>query len=424
MKKFMRKVLALTLVTSMFILTGCSKDSSDNTTTGSGGGGSSTTTSSKTKIRFSTWDSADNLDSQQALVDRFNNSQDEIEVVLEAYGSEYDTKLNASMGAKDAPDVMYMWNYPNYHQQLLPLNDLLSSEGDDYEDNFYEALLEYNALNGDVYGIPVGFTTHALYYNKDLFDQAGVDYPTDDWTWDDLQDTAKTITSNIDGVKGFSYQMKPDPFDFEMYLWSNGTSYMDESGTLDGYLNSPKAIETVEMFQNMAKDGYAVATEKTGKDEFTSQQVAMFIYGAWSIGSFDEAGLNYSISTIPSFERQDSVSIVSTSGVSISSTSQNPEAAWEFVKYWTGEELNIERLDYELSPLKSVVESQKVMDNEKYEPFYTMLDRSSGQVPSSFITDKWSRLSSDLSLAFERVYNPSALQNTSDVLNETVEDFK
>ena len=116
-------------------------------------------------------------------------------------------------------------------------------------------------MDGSIYGIPVGFTTHCLFYNKDIFDEAGIDYPTADWTWDDLQKAAKTISEKTD-AKGFSFQMKPDPYDFEMYLWSNGSAYCSEDGKMDGNLNSDKSKEVFEMFQKMEKDEYATATEK------------------------------------------------------------------------------------------------------------------------------------------------------------------
>ncbi|WP_373762846.1 extracellular solute-binding protein, partial [Jeotgalibaca porci] len=86
----------------------------------------------KVKIRFSTWDSESSLDAQQALVDKFNDSQEDIEVLLEGYGGEYDTKITAGMGAGDAPDVMYMWNYPAYSGGLEPLDSYIESEGADY----------------------------------------------------------------------------------------------------------------------------------------------------------------------------------------------------------------------------------------------------------------------------------------------------
>ena len=81
---------------------------------------------------------------------------------------------------------MYMWNYPAYADGLEPLDEYIDKEGDDYKNDFYSTLWNYNSLDGTTYGIPVGFTTHSLFYNKDLFAQAGVEEPTDDWIFRQL----------------------------------------------------------------------------------------------------------------------------------------------------------------------------------------------------------------------------------------------
>lgn len=402
-------VLILTLVT---VFAGCGTKKNDT----------SKAEGQKTKIRFASWDVAEDVDRQQALVDKFNAAHDDMEVTLEAYGSDFDTKISAGMGSKDAPDVMYMWNYPAYYDGLEPLDSYIEKEGESYKANFYETLWNYNSINGQVYGIPVGFTTHALFYNKDLFAKAGVAEPTADWTWDDLKAAAKTISEKT-SAKGFSFQMKPDPYDFEMYLWSNGTAYCDKDGNLDGYLNSEKSQEVCQMFQDMEKDGYAVATEKSGTDEFRSGAVAMYIYGSWSISSLKEDGLNYGVTTIPAFagSGKDSVSILSSSGVSMSKDIKNKDAAWEFIKFWTNEESNKARIGLELPVLNSVVKSEKIMDQPEYSPFYLMLEQSKDYTPASFIIKDWSELSDNLSLTFEEMFNPSTLQSVPDTLNEAVQ---
>ena len=400
-------VLAMTAATA---LTGC----------GGGGSESNTTADGKAKIRFASWDTAEDVDRQQKLVDQFNAEHDDIEVTLEAYGSEFDTKISAGMGSGDAPDVMYMWDYPSYSGGLEPLDSYIEQEGEEYKSNFYDTLWAYNSLDGTTYGIPVGFTTHCLFYNKDLFAQAGVAEPTADWTWDDLQAAAKQISEKVDGVKGFSFQMKPDPYDFEMYFWSNGGAYVDQDGNLDGVLNSEASVEAVKLFQNMEKDGYAVATEQSGTDEFRAGQTAMYVYGSWAIDSLNSDGLNYGVVPIPAFAGQGaSKSILSSSGVAISKDSKNKEAAWEFVKFWTSEEMNRERIGLELPVLYSVVESEGIMEQPEYAPFYTMLEQSDGTTPASFLIDNWSELRDSLSLAFERVYNPSAMEDPKTVLDET-----
>jgi multiple sugar transport system substrate-binding protein len=402
-------VLSLALVT---MFTGCSK-SKDNT---------DNTKGEKAKIRFASWDVAEDVDRQQAVVDRFNAAHDDIEVTLEAYGRDFDTKISAGMGSGDAPDVMYMWNYPAYFEGLEPLDGYIEKEGEDYKSNFYETLWNYNAINDQIYGIPIGFTTHALFYNKDIFAEAGVAEPTADWTWEDLKAAAKTITEKTSAV-GFTFQMKPDPYDFEMYLWSNGTAFCDKDGKLEGNLNSDKSQEVFQMFQDMEKEGYALASEKSGTDEFRSGAVAMYVYGSWAISSLKEDKLNYGVANIPSFPNvgKDSVSILSSSGISMSKDSKNKDAAWEFIKFWTNEEANIERIGLELPVLNSVVESEKIMEQPEYAPFYVMLEQSKGYTPASFIIKEWSEISENLSLSFEEIFNPSVLQSPSDVLNSAVQ---
>ena len=375
----------------------------------------------KTTIRFASWDTADDVDAQQKMVDKFNEEHPDIQVVLEAYGSDFDTKISASMGSGDAPDVMYMWNYPAYHEGLEPLDSYIEKEGEEYKKNFYSTLWNYNSYDGQIYGLPVGFTTHCVYYNKDLFEKAGVEEPKDGWTWEDLEEKAKKI-NEATGVKGFSFSMKPDPYDYEMYLWSNGTAYCDKEGKMEGYINSDKALETYKMFQDMAKDGYAVATEKSGSDEFESGQTAMFVYGAWAVKKYTEAGVNFGLAKLPSFGTEKSASILSSSGVAIAKSSKNKEAAWEFVKYWTDEENNKSRIGTEFPVLVSVVESEKILDKPEYAPFYAMLDQSGEYTPASFIMDKWSEVSEKLELAFEEMYNPSSYKDVKEaiapVLNE------
>ncbi len=409
MKKRLAAMLILAMTGTM-IFTACGSKEEDGKTS-----------DGKVKIRFASWDEAEDVDAQQATVDKFNAEHDDIEVTLEAYGGEFDTKISAGMGSNDMPDVMYMWNYPAYAGGLEPLDSYIEGEGADYKENFYDTLWNYNSYDGSTYGIPIGFTTHALFYNKDIFKEAGIDEPTNDWTWDDVKTAAKTITEKCDGKKGFSFQMKPDPYDYEMYLWSNGTAYVNEDGELEGNLNSDEAKEVFSMFQEMEKDEYAVATEKSGTDEFRSGNTAMYVYGSWSINTLKEDEVNFGVVNIPSFGKQPSVSILSSSGISMSKDSKNKEAAWEFIKFWTSEEMNKERIGMELPVLYSVVESEGIMEQPEYAPFYTMLEQSSEYTPASFIYESWSELSENLSLSFERVFNPSAMEDPSEVLDEAAQ---
>lgn len=407
MKRNLKKLLAATLITAISVaLIGCGKNVSN-------------TQDGKTKIRFATWDNAETLDFQQEMVSKFNAQSDTVEVVLESYGDNYDTKITASMGSNDAPDVMYMWNYPKYGAGLLPLDDLIASEGAEYKGNFFETLWNYNSIGGATLGIPVGFTTHVLYYNKALFDQAGVAYPTDAWTWEDVRLAAEKITNAESKTYGIAFPIKPDPYDYEMFAWSNGGAFVDAQGNVAGVLDSVETTAPFQYFQDMMKDGFAVGTEDYGESSFLINKVGMFINGAWSIKSFDDAGLNYGVQVLPRFDAANpAASILSSSGVAISKTTKNQEAAWEFVKYWTGDEMNKERIGYELPVLKSVAETEKLTTDETYSKFYTMLEQSSQFMPASFINDDWATLSDKIGLALEGVLNSNSFRNSQEAFTE------
>jgi multiple sugar transport system substrate-binding protein len=411
MKNLKFKFATTLLLSAGLLLSACSSETSKTKEEEDG----------KVTIRFATWDAEETLDLQQKMVDEFNAKNENIEVVLEGYGDEYDTKIAAGMGAKDAPDVMYMWNYPLYKDALEPLDSYIESQGKDYKDNFYEALWNYNSTDEKVLGLPVGYTTHVVYYNKALFDEKGVEYPKAGWTWDDLQETAKKLTDKEKKISGFAFSGQPDPYDFEMYLWSNGTSIVDKDGNLDGNVNSDKSIEVFDMFQGMLKEGYAITTEGSGSTEMKSGKVAMFVNGAWSLGTLKEAGIDYGVVELPNFGNGESVSIISSSGIAMSKDSDHKEAAFEFMKYWTGEEMNKARIEFELPVLKSLVEAENLESDPIKSVFYSMLEKSQGYTPASFIVEDWSMLSEDLYLVFEQIFNPSTLMEPKKVLNEVVE---
>ncbi|WP_024291184.1 ABC transporter substrate-binding protein [Lacrimispora indolis] len=403
-----KKVLtAAALVTAIAAsLMGCSSSDKQNT-------------DGVKSIRFASWDNSKDLDEQQKLVDKFNEAHKDIKVTLEAYGSDFDTKIAAGMGSKDTPDVMYMWNYPAYYEGLEPLDSYIEKEGQAYKDNFYETLWSYNEMGDTVYGIPVGFTTHVLYYNKDIFDAAGVDYPTESWTFKDLEDAAGKLTDPEKNITGFGFKRVPDPYDFEMFLWSNGTALSDDQGNLKDYVNSDPSVQVFSTFQNMEKEGVAVATDKDGTDEMMAGKIAMYINGSWPISSFNDAGLNYGVVEIPMFkEGSPSVSILSSSGLAMAKDSKNKEAAWEFIKYWTSEDLNRARIQYELPVLKSVVQSESLENDVVKGVFYSMLQQSEGYTPTSFKTKNWSEISDSLSTAFENIFNSTVYGDPKTVLDE------
>ena len=159
-------------------------------------------------LRFATWDSNESLEIQKSIAAMFEAAHPGVTVQVEAYGDGYDTKLAAGFGAGDAPDVMYMWNFPAYAASLLPLDPYLAGENGLDMTDFAAGLLPYARVTNEdgsasTLGIPAGYTTFVTYYNKDMFDKSGLPYPTEGWTWADLRAAAAKLAKPTDKVYGY-----------------------------------------------------------------------------------------------------------------------------------------------------------------------------------------------------------------------------
>lgn len=407
MKKVVSLVLSCAVAASIF--TGCGQKASDKKD------------NAKTTIRFATWDTEDKLEIQQQLVQKFEQANPDIKVELEAYGDNFDAKIAAGFGAGDAPDVMYMWNYPRYKDGLEPLDKWMQEDKSFKKDNYYEALFNYNAIDKVTYGLPIGYTTHAVYFNKKIFDEKKVPYPKEDWTWDEFVEIAKKLSDADKKQYGFVFAMEPDPYDFEHYLWGNGASYVGKDGKLAGNTNGDKSVEVFTKFQKMVKDKIAIVSEGSGTKEIKSGLVGMFVSGAWSIKSLKDEKIDFGVAPLPRFQKdKKSVSVVNSSGMAISNKSKNKEAAWKFIKFYTSEEANKVRINTELPVLKSVAESEKLVSDPVYSVFYKMLEQSEGYVPSSFKIDNWSEVSDKLAQSISLIFNPEVSADPKKTLDEMV----
>ena len=213
-------------------------------------------------LRFATWNTdPESIAINQTIATMFEAANPGVKVQVELYGDGFDDKLTAAMGAGDAPDLMYMWNYPSYREALLPLDDLIARDAAEMNlADIPAGLMNTSKIEGKTYAMPIGFTTQVVFYNKDMFAAAGLPEPAAGWTWADLRADAAKFRNADTKTYGFAVDAKPDPFDFEQFFWSNGTRYISDDGkTLEGLMNGPEAVEVLTMFADMIKSQEAVA---------------------------------------------------------------------------------------------------------------------------------------------------------------------
>lgn len=394
---------------------------------GSGGTGASkepdgNSSGAATTLRFATWDTGDALKIEQEIAKKFEESHPGTKVQVEAYADGFDQKLAAGFGAANPPDVMYMWDFPTYHQSLEPLDSYASKDEDLNIDDFYQGLFNYGKIDNQLYGIPAGFTTRVVYYNKKMFDDAGIAYPSDGWTWTEFQKIAQKLTDKSKKQYGFGVRAENDTYDLQGFVWSNGGSFISEDGTtIEGYMNSKETAEAIQMLGDMLKNGSAVLTggkgQQSGEDIFKAGKIAMWESGIWPLESFREAGIDVGTVEMPAFEGKPVKGVLAESALSIAKDSKNKDLAWEFIKFYVSDEA-IKMRVADLPVRVSVVNELKKDQDPLYKPYYTMLERSDN-TPAFLLNPKWNEVNRQLSAAVESVMFGSDAQ---EVLNQAVKD--
>ncbi|PDY45813.1 ABC transporter substrate-binding protein [Bacillus pseudomycoides] len=380
------------------------------------------TSNDGTVLRFATWDAGKNLKIQQQIAKKFEEKNPGVKVQVEAYGDGFDQKLAASFGAKNPPDVMYMWNFPSYYKSLEPLDELAKKDPDMKLDDFYQGLFNYSSIDGKLYGMPAGFTTRVIYYNKKLFDKANIPYPKDGWTWDEFVDTAKKLTDASNKQYGFALRPEPDTYDLQGFIWSNGSSFVSEDGKqIKGHMNSPETIEVMKSFQSMLKDKTAVLVggknQQSGDDIFKAGKLAMWESGIWPLEGFKDAKIDFGTVEPPAFKGKPVKGLVGTSAVSIAKDAKHKELAWEFVKFYSSPEA-IKMRTSDLPVRISVVKELKKEEDANIKPFYTMLEHSTN-TPAFLLNPKWDEVNRNLSAAINAIMLG---QDPEQLLNKAVQD--
>jgi multiple sugar transport system substrate-binding protein len=295
-----------------------------------------------TTINFMNLSSADaNAKYLEEMKRVFEEQNPDIKVNIETVGyGDYFTKLMTVVAGGNAPDAFEL-NYENFYTYakkgvLLNLNDLVETSG------FDTSVLNEKALNafsegGVQYGLPFSFSNVVLIYNKDLFDKAGVEYPTDDWTWADELEAAKKIRALGPMIFGFN---QPIQFwDYYKMVQQNGGSFLNEDKTAFT-LNTPQNVETLQFmvdrilkYNVMPNDAQMAGMGDW--DLFAVERIGMIVTGTWSFSTFKEdCDFEWDIAIEPG--NTGKATHFFANGLAISKDSKNVEAAFRWISFLSG----------------------------------------------------------------------------------------
>jgi len=294
-------------------------------------------TASTTTVTLSyvIWDSIQ-AEAHERIIDAFEAAHPNIKVNLEVFSwDSYWDKLNTALAGNDAYDVFWL-NVAGVPKRaskglLLNLQPYMDADPIDFS-AFPDYLVEAYQYNGDTYGIPKDIDTIALFYNKDLFDAAGVEYPNADWTWDDLYNAAAALTT--EDVWGFGHQLWGQP-DWWNFVYQNNGQLLSEDKTRV-VLDDPAACGALEYLYSFVEAGYApdgsvLATSDPEMQLFPGGKLAMFPDGSWMVSEFANLDFNVGIAPLPmGITRATNVHGL---GNVVWAGTQYPDEAWEFVKF-------------------------------------------------------------------------------------------
>lgn len=290
------------------------------------------------KITFYFWDEAQKP-AMEDVIKGFNEIYPDIEVEMTVIPwAQYWTKLQTSLGTANGPDVM--WLNKMYVQiyaaadLLEPMDSYIEAAGTDLS-CFPQALRDIYTQQGAVVGIPKDYDTIGLFYNKSIFDAAGVEYPTNDWTWDDVAAAAEKLTGN--GVHGIAVALDDTQSWVEDLIFTNGGSATTEDATA-WQLNTPEVVEAVEWSMNLVNNGwsptYYELQEISAHDRFQAGLLAMHQAGSWNAATYCEAlgADNVGVVEIPTKIQEGNV--IHGLGICINKASENKDLAYKFAAYF------------------------------------------------------------------------------------------
>jgi len=295
-------------------------------------------------IEYSIWGDPTELKNQQAIVNAFHAAEPKITVKVTVSDWEpYWDKLQTSLAGGAAPDVFAMDGplFPDYagRDVLLDLSSYIQAENYPLSSLADLAVKDFATSDGRQMGLPRDLNVIALFYNKKMFDAAGIPYPDDSWDWNKLIEVGKKLTldKNKDG-KIDQWGLYTETTDMENYwsslVWQNGGDILAPDGKTT-VLDSPGATGGLQFLQDLIWKHKIVPDPalfaETG-DAFEQGKAAMEINGSWLVATDEAAGLSFGIAAIPAGPAG-RVTSVNPTGAVVYKGTKSPDAAWVFVKY-------------------------------------------------------------------------------------------
>jgi multiple sugar transport system substrate-binding protein len=288
----------------------------------------------------------------QTLVDAFQAKYPQIRIDLRTVASQgdYQKQLVTAFSAGAQPDVMLL-NHRRLAQfaaqgGLEVLGTYLDKSQVLHAADLYPQALEAYAWEGKTWCIPQNVSSLVVYYNRALFDAAGVAYPAAGWSWDDFLKAARALTRDLDGdgkTNQYGVGVSAELMRLAPFIWQNGGELLDDAANPTKLaLDSPEALAAFQWFvdlqvkEHVAPDAAAEEAEDS-ETRFEKGTQAMYLNSRRTVTTFRTIeGLDWDVAPLP--KGVEDASILHSDGYCMSAKSKVKDAAWTFIEFANGAE--------------------------------------------------------------------------------------
>ena len=279
----------------------------------------------------------------QAAAKRFNATHPKIHVTVQNYGNtDYALqKVLTAIRGGHYPDISYLYGSWAANVARTPravdLKPLIDGDPSVNWNDFWPAEREAVQVGGKITGMPALVDNLALVYNKKLFDQAHMAYPSADWTWDDFRAAAKKLTDSSKKQFGWAYVAdggEDTVWRFDALLWQAGGDILTPDGTHAAF-NSPAGVHAATLLQQMATVDHSVYLDNGNGNYanlFNSGKIAMLFTGPWDLSGFPD--VDYGVQILPGDQNHQTISGPD-QWVLFDNGDDRRKAAWTFLTWFT-----------------------------------------------------------------------------------------
>jgi multiple sugar transport system substrate-binding protein len=323
----------------------------------------------ETTLTYFVYGKPSSLEVWHELCRDFCGEHKDIRVIVRHVPSyrEFFSKLLTQIAAGTPPDVVFMSStqIPAFAERgaLLDLSGHLENPADFNPDN-----LKMFSYKGKLYALPSDMAVNVLFYNPELFDQAGVPYPNDSWKWKDLLLAARKLTVFDINGKPLQYGfVRSNPY---FWIYQNGGEIVkyDKNGKLRSAFNSPRNIETIKFINDMEQvygvtPSFSAQKDMDNIQMFKSKRIAMMAGGHWWLPEIIASGTPLGIAMLP--YRKKRIANINGSGLSVMSGSKNKKEAIVLARFLSSAyaQKKMSRLNFCYPARKSVAASKVFLDS-------------------------------------------------------------